>query len=277
MLKVLVVGLCVTMISACAPYVPTKPRYADNERLQVEMEKRIVVRNALREKLVGPPGEDSKEVLTADIAALNTQIYEIKTSMGYRSFIEPILASRAPATRSVQKGEVVRVIQEAWDELTVDEQRSLEVTRTVEMRQAGEFGVIIDGQGADQSTPGTNGGAIVGGALAQTAYIDRAFRGGSYSATTQLGLGLLGAALGSTLDQSANQQYRIRYALRLRSGEIAYRETVSSSPFRYAVGECMDMGPVTTVLQAMCNQTGASLRRDYLAVVVEAMQPVAIK
>lgn len=278
-LKALIAGLCVAMISACAPYVPPKSNYTKNERLQVELDKRILVRNALREKLVGPPGEDSKDVLAADITALNIDIYQIKTDMGYRSFVEPLLASTTPAPRSVLKGVTVRVIQQAWDELTVDEQRSLEATRTVELRQAGEFGVIIDGQGADESTPGTNGGAIIGSALAQTAYIDRAFRGGSYSATTQLGLGLLGAALGSTLDQSANQQYRIRYALRLRSGEITYRETVSNSPFRFAAGECMDMGPVITVNQAMCNQTGASLRKEYpaQALIAETSMPMVAK
>jgi len=48
--------------------------------------------------------------------------------------------------------------------------------------------------------------------VAQVAYISRAIDRGSYSPWMQLGLGVLGAVIGSAADRPAVEQYLHRYA-----------------------------------------------------------------
>ena len=167
------------------------------------------------------------------------------------------------------------VVQSAWDGLSAVERANLQSRYLVDVRRTEEFGLIIDNQGIDESTQATNSGAIIGGALAQSTYIDRAFRGGSYSATTQLGLGLLGAIIGSGLDKGAVRQFHYRYALKLKNGDLVYRDSVQSTAFRHPSGMCLEMAQLAPAPQALCSQSTETLRREYLAAAAPPPQATA--
>jgi outer membrane lipoprotein SlyB len=164
----------------------------------------------------------------------------------------------------VSAQQLIKVSQSAWLELTPTERELIQKEHIVSLTEQDAFGTIIDNQGVNESTSGTNGGAVLGGAVANAAYIDHAIKGGNYSAKSQLGIGILGAMLGSTLDSRSNAQYHFRYAVRLGSGNIAYFDEIKNDPFRHPVGVCISVPNIVLVDQQLCTQTAAILRTTYL-------------
>jgi hypothetical protein len=157
---------------------------------------------------------------------------------------------------------MLQVSRGAWQGLSDEERAVIQRDHVVEINEPGTFGVIIDTQGVDESTPGTTGGAALGGAIAEASYIDRAFKpGNNYSAKNQLGITILGAMLGSTLDKPAVQQYHFRYALKLSNGEIQSFDSVQASAFRHPTGLCLSIPDLSPISQGICTQTSEDLRR----------------
>jgi hypothetical protein len=173
--------------------------------------------------------------------------------------------------------ELLKVSRLTWEGLSPVEKASIQQRHTVDIREAGTYGVIIDNQGVNESTPGTNGGAALGGSFAEAAYVDRAIRNGSYSAKNQLAVGILGAVLGSSLDKPAIQQFHFRYAIKLATGDIIFRDSVQSEPFRLPAGLCIDVASVAPLSQELCSQTTASLRAKLLAEVAIAPAQAAVR
>lgn len=158
----------------------------------------------------------------------------------------------------------IRISQVAWNQLSVGEHALIQKKYVVELVEHDAFGVIIDNQGVDESSAGTNGGAYLGGAVANAAYIDNAIKGGNYSAKNQLASGILGALLGSSLDSKPNSQYHYRYAVKLGDGNIKYFDEIKRDPFRHPVGICVSVPNIAPIDQKLCGQTGESLRSVYL-------------
>jgi outer membrane lipoprotein SlyB len=167
---------------------------------------------------------------------------------------------------NVSAQQLIKVSQSAWLALTPTERALIQQKHIVDLAEQDAFGIIIDNQGVNESTPGTNVGANLGGAVGNAAYIDNAIRGGNYSAMNQLGVGILGAVLGSTLDSKPNAQYHYRYAVKLGSGNIKYFDETKSDPFRHPVGVCVSVPYIALVEQQLCMQTAAFLRTTYLQV-----------
>jgi hypothetical protein len=161
--------------------------------------------------------------------------------------------------------EILKVSRPAWEGLAINERAAIQQRHTVEVREAGTYGVVVDNQGVNESTPGTSSGAALAGSFAEAAYIDRAIRNGNYSAKNQLAVGILGAVLGSSLDRPAIQQFHFRYAIKLPTGEIIFRDSVQSEPFRLPAGICVDVAAIAPLSQELCSQTTASLRAGMLA------------
>lgn len=159
----------------------------------------------------------------------------------------------------------INVTTSAMAGLTPDEQQRLLAMDGVRVLLDDQYGIITDAQGVDQSTPGTRGGAAMGGVLASAGYLDHALGGGNYSAINQLAIGLLGAAAGSTLDSSATSRFQFRYAVKLGDGDIKYFDEIKSTAFRHAVGVCVLVPALQLVSQRICNQTGDSIRKSHLA------------
>jgi hypothetical protein len=158
------------------------------------------------------------------------------------------------------------LVRTVWDELDVAERQLIEASYSVVVLEPDGYGVILDVQGADQSTPGTNAGAALGGAVASAAYIDRAFSGNhSYSAGANLAIGLLGALIGSAaMDKAPTTQFQFRYTIRHGNGEVQYFDEVKADGFRHSVGVCVLTPSLTLVSQQVCKQTAQSARAKFL-------------
>lgn len=170
-------------------------------------------------------------------------------------------------TAPVWAQQTVKILQPAWNALSAEERATIQQQHVIDLRDPSAYALIIDNQGVNESTAGTNGGAILGGAVGSALYIDRAFKpGNNYSVGAQLAVGLLGAMAGSTLDQRAVQQYHFRYALKRHDGEIEYRDSVQGDPFRHPAGICLELATLSPAPQMLCIQTAADVRKTYLVV-----------
>lgn len=153
-----------------------------------------------------------------------------------------------------------------WDKLSEAEKISITADYDINILSPDAFGIITDVQGADQSTPGSNAGAALGGAVASAAYIDRGLRGSNYSAGGALAIGLLGAAIGSTMDSGSSSKFQFRYTVKLGDGEIQYFDEIKSTSFRHSVGVCILIPSLDLISQKVCNQTLESIREKYITV-----------
>lgn len=167
----------------------------------------------------------------------------------------------APPKQSLSQ---IKVSQSAWVALTPFEREYIQRSHIVDLAELDSFGVIIDNQGVNESTPGTTGGANLGGAIGNAAYIDNAIKGGNYSAKNQLAAGILGAILGSSLDSRPNAQYHFRYAVKLGNGNIQYFDEVKGDAFRHPAGVCVSVPNIALIDQQLCSQTAIILRATYL-------------
>lgn len=162
--------------------------------------------------------------------------------------------------------EAVKVVSTAWAALSDSERSSIQQKHVVDVRDPAAYGLIIDNQGINESSAGTSSGAVLGAAIGNAAYIDRAFKpGNNYSAGAQLAVGLLGAVIGSAADKPPVAQFHFRYSLKYHDGEIGYHDSVQGDAFRHPAGICLEIARLTPAPQAMCNQTVNDLRRLYLA------------
>lgn len=172
-----------------------------------------------------------------------------------------LLLAAALVCPSVFAQPSLKVSAIAWQGLSAEEKAGIQQKHVVEVVASESLGTIIDNQGVDRSTPGTNAGAVIGGAVGGAAYVDRAINHGNYSGKTHVATILLGALLGSALDKPPQSSYQFRYAIRLGNGNVIYQDTYSSTPFRHAVGVCVFLPAVELVPeQHLCTQTSASLK-----------------
>ena len=175
------------------------------------------------------------------------------------------LAAFAALALSSAHAQTIVVSSQSWEALSSEERAAIQSRYVVDTRDGSSYGEIVDAQGIDLSTPGTSSGAALGAAIGNAAYIDRAFKpDNNFSAKTQLAAILLGAVVGSALDKPAQAQYKFRYAVRMQSGDIEYRDVLQSDPFRHPPGVCLDLTSVEKVPQSLCAAGPVSLRARYL-------------
>lgn len=185
-----------------------------------------------------------------------------KTVMSLRAlaFFAALICTNASAQ------DAIKVVRTAWAALSNSERSTIQQKHMVDVRDPAAYGFIIDNQGVNESSLGTNSGAALGAAIGNAAYIDRAFKpGNNYSAGAQLAVGLLGAVIGSATDRPALAQFHFRYALKYHNGEIGYHDSVQGDAFRHPLGICLEIARLTPAPQTMCSQTVDDLRRLYLA------------
>lgn len=172
--------------------------------------------------------------------------------------------SQAVGAGAVVSKKIAILTRTAWLGLSEIEKSKVAELFELSILEDDQFGLITDVQGVDQSTQATSGGAVLGGAVANAAYIDKALRGGNYSATNQLALGILGAALGSSMDTKATSQFQFRYTVKLGDGDIKYFDEIKSTAFRHSVGVCVTVPSMTLLSQHVCTQTPDSVRKRFL-------------
>ncbi|WP_137106039.1 hypothetical protein [Azospirillum argentinense] len=153
-----------------------------------------------------------------------------------------------------------------WSALSEAEKTSLQAKYVVDVADGSRYGVIIDAQSLDESTPGTTGGAALGQAYGSALYVDNAFKGSrpSYSATDHVGAALLGALIGSAMDAPPVRQFRFRYTVRDLSGSVRQIDRVEGQPFRQPTGICIAIPSLALEAQSICDVDIVSFRARYL-------------
>ena len=160
----------------------------------------------------------------------------------------------------------LKVAAPAWLGLSEADRFAIQQKYVVESIAGDNFGIIIDAQGANRSTPGSNAGVTFGEAIGSASYIDRSFNHGNYSAKNHLGAMLLGGLIGAALDSKPQSLYQFRYTIKNGNGNIAYQDTYASDPFRHSPGVCVQLPEVTVVPeQHLCSQTTNTLRDAYVS------------
>jgi hypothetical protein len=155
-----------------------------------------------------------------------------------------------------------KISKQLWNEFNKNEQiLLLKKYPSIEIIPSENIGLIQSAQVANRSTQSTNGGAILGSAIGQAAYIDRSFSGSSnnYSATTHLGVGILGGMLGSALDQKAETKFVINYGVKTLDGQIHEIRIDSLDEFTKPIGQCVHIPNLEPASSLLCNDTKLQL------------------
>lgn len=158
---------------------------------------------------------------------------------------------------SVQAQQEIKISinQQLWRSFSNSEQANLiEKFPSIEITPSESIGIIQAVQSVDRSTPGTKGGAVLGATLGQAMYIDHAFSGNNnYSATAQVGVAILGAALGSSLDSAPNTKFAFNYAIKTLDGQIREVRVDSGEEFTRPIGQCVRIPEVIPVEASLCS------------------------
>jgi hypothetical protein len=211
----------------------------------------------MRRKAVGAAGVQQ---LTSDQVGRQRMAARSRAAGPFAVFV---MAAAAAAVSHAQS--LLLVTPTVWATLAQDEKDSIQKRYLVQVPDGESFGVVLDTQGVNESTPGTTAGAELGSAVASATYIDKAINHQNYSAKSHLGVAILGGLLGAALDKPAVQQFHYRYAVKFLSGNVKYFDVVSSDPFRHPAGVCVLLPAVTLASeQGLCTQTVAMFRATYL-------------
>ena len=163
-----------------------------------------------------------------------------------------------------QSSLIIKVPSHMWSDLTQEERDKVTAQYIVDLLSSDSIGVIIDVQGVDISDPGTTGGQQLGAALGSAAYIDKAFSGKSdYSAMSHLGVSILGAVIGSSLDRAPSAKYQYRYSVKTLNNKIEYLDEHTTAPFSKSLGACVLVPSLSSVSQDLCSESVYSFRKRY--------------
>lgn len=200
----------------------------------------------------------------AQIEAALDSFYVRKAELDIVQPVFPAFAERRrEALESIGVAQIT-VSNEEWNSLSVSEQAAIRKHAQITTIPAGSFGLIVDVQSADRSTAATQHGAELGSSAAQLGYLDRSVNRGSYSAWSQIGFGLLGALIGSSVDQDGRQEYEYQYTIKRPDGNLSKIQRISGSAFHHAVGTCVSTPSLDPLPQGACDQTAESLRQKLL-------------
>lgn len=150
-----------------------------------------------------------------------------------------------------------KISKNLWAEFGRDEQiLILSKYPNIEIISSESIGQIQSAQVANRSTQSTNGGAILGSAVGQALYLDRAFSGSgnNYSAASHLGAGILGGILGSSLDQKAESMFIINYGVKALDGQIREVRVGSADEFTRPLGQCVYIPSLEPAPNSLCTE-----------------------
>ena len=157
------------------------------------------------------------------------------------------------------------VIKGLHDKLTADERSKLSAKYTVIFYDDNDIGIVTDRQVQNISTPGSNAGTAAGAAAGSAVYNINSVsssnpKNWTYSPASDLGAAILGAMIGSAANVRPVELYRIRYTVKTRDGQIAYKEVESSSPLGHSPGVCIDIRQVAVIDQEFCTMDLQALK-----------------
>ncbi len=125
----------------------------------------------------------------------------------------------------------------------------------LEVIELEEVGKIVSSQVINRSTPGSNYGSQLGSSIGQAAYIDQAIAGGSYSAMGQLGFGILGAVLGSSMNTDSQARFIINYGVQVFDGSVKSIQTYTPDESANPIGQCIWAHTLREAPNHLCTDT----------------------
>lgn len=124
-----------------------------------------------------------------------------------------------------------------WSSLTQDEKiYASKFFENIDVIPGESIGIVSSVQVVNRSTSASHHGAFLGSVAAQAAYIDK---GGSYSAINHLGVALIGAAVGGSLDRGENLKYIHNYAIKNLNNNIIQVQVNSGTDIHLPIGSCV--------------------------------------
>jgi outer membrane lipoprotein SlyB len=174
----------------------------------------------------------------------------------------------------------IKISSALWNEFSKDEQVVI-ISKfpKIEIIPLENIGTIQSAQLVDRSTTASNSGAILGSAVGQVAYIDRAISnsGNNYSAATQLGVGILGAILGSTFDNKAQRRFIINYGIKTIDGQVREIRQQSTDEFTKPVGQCVSVPDLSTISNLLCSDTKVQFLKRISAIAIAPNDAILIR
>lgn len=253
----------VSILVGCAVLTDPKWSVLENRLDSLKVERALV-----REKLTKSPTSADAVGLSQDIARLNRQVTLTERQLSYFA-TEPVTTDPVPVEYKgvalIENPASIKVAASAWYGLPDGVRKTISDKILIATLESTMYGVIMDAQTVDESVKENRFGSQLGGLLGQSSYVDRAFdNGGHYSATGQIGAGILGAVIGSSLNKDAQQIFRTRYSVKLADGSIQMTDTISGDAFRLPLTACVRFPTLDMSDQTLCTQTAESLRNRFV-------------
>lgn len=141
-----------------------------------------------------------------------------------------------------------------YEKLDSNQKQSLNFLYSVRLIKSEKIGFIVDKQVEDNSVAATTSGAMLGSALASSAYIDKSIKSRSfnYSSKKHLAAEIAGAALGSSFDIEETRRYRVRYTIKSIKGDFIYYDEISGSSIGHSIGVCFDADRNVVINTSFC-------------------------
>lgn len=253
----------VLFLASCAGSTDPKWSILD-KRLERLKEERALVRANLTKNPTSPEAS----ALSQEIANLNRQVTLAERELSY-SRTDPVTTEPVPleykGVALIENPSAIKVAARAWYGLSESERNAISTKNLIAILEANMYGVIVDGQTVDDSVDGNTSGSQIGSLIGQSSYIDNAFsKGGHYSATGQIGAGILGAVIGSSLNREARPIFLSRYWVKLGDGSIQMTDTVAGNALRLPLTACVRFPSLDMSDQSLCTQTAETLRHRFL-------------
>ena len=204
---------------------------------------------------------DDRKFIEQQLPALYVEKWELQ----YVRPVFPEFADLRERQLERVRGDTSTVLVGAhiWNKISPADQKHISEIYRIKQIDPKSYGVISDVHTIDRSSPGSNTGTAVGSALAEAAYIDRAFDRGSYSVWSSIGWALVGGAVGSAANTAPVERYQHYYTILLADGELTKRDSMGSPGDRLAPGTCVLVENLRPVSQATCEQDPDRLK-DWL-------------
>ena len=155
-----------------------------------------------------------------------------------------------------KKGFWLIVSNATLDQIAVDEVEKIKQTYPM-MRviSNNSIGKITSQQILDKSKPGSNFGSQLGSAISQSAYIDKSFSQQNYAVLGQLSAGLIGAVVGSALNQNAEARFSINYGVQFNDGSVRSIVINSTEALASPIGQCVYSLNIEEAPNYLCNDS----------------------
>ena len=257
--------VCLVLVTLTACATSTDPKWKE---LEVRLDGLKKERATVRLKLTQNPTAPDATSLSEEIASLNRQVTLTESKLSYSSS-EPITTEPIPVAYKglalIEDLKAIKVTATAWYGLSESERQQISNKTSIAVLETNMYGVILDVQLVDESIAGSSAGSQLGSLIGQSNYIDGAFKNGNqYSATGQVGAGILGAVIGASFNKEAQPIFRTRYWVKLANGNIEMTDAVSGNAFRLPMTACVRFPSLDMRDQTLCTQTTETLRTIHI-------------